>query len=114
MIAVWDTIAEYGGDARVAVRALLINIAFLEVARDRVLDLVSSYRHSEYASDQHAPRVAQTMLPELFAGQHPFGDGVTPVRMKPPMFAPGRITFQGADQFCELPQKLALLRIFTI
>ncbi len=40
-VAVEETIAEHGGDARAAVRALLINVVFLEAARDRALDLVS-------------------------------------------------------------------------
>jgi len=40
-VAVEETIAEHGGDLRAAVRALLINIALLEAARDQALDLVS-------------------------------------------------------------------------
>lgn len=40
-VAVEDTIAEHGGDARAAVRALLISIAYLETARDRAINLVS-------------------------------------------------------------------------
>jgi hypothetical protein len=33
--------AEYGGNPREAIRALLAKVAFLEAARDRALDLVS-------------------------------------------------------------------------
>lgn len=39
--AVDEAIAECDGDARAAVKALLVANAFLEAARDRALDLVS-------------------------------------------------------------------------
>jgi hypothetical protein len=40
-LAADEALAEHGGDARQTVKALLGRIAFLEAARDRVLDLVS-------------------------------------------------------------------------
>lgn len=40
-LAAEEEINEHGGDAREAVRALLLRIAFLEAARDRALSLVS-------------------------------------------------------------------------
>ncbi len=36
-----EIIAEHGGDARAAVRALLELVSYLEAARNRALDLVS-------------------------------------------------------------------------
>jgi hypothetical protein len=40
-LATEEVLAEHGGDARQTIKALLGKIAFLEVARDRVLELVS-------------------------------------------------------------------------
>lgn len=39
--AVDELVAEHGGDAREAIKALLGKVAFLEAARDKALDLVS-------------------------------------------------------------------------
>ncbi|REF85902.1 hypothetical protein DES32_1941 [Methylovirgula ligni] len=36
-----EIIAEHGGDARAAIRALLEQISYLKLARNRALDLVS-------------------------------------------------------------------------
>ncbi len=36
-----EILAEHGGDARAAIRALLASVSYLEKARDRALDLVS-------------------------------------------------------------------------
>lgn len=36
-----EAIAEHGGDARAAVRALVVANAYLEAARDRAIELVS-------------------------------------------------------------------------
>ncbi len=42
MAAVEEAIKDHGGDAKAALKSLLVSNAFLEAARDRALDLVST------------------------------------------------------------------------